>query len=139
MNELPIIQKAHDLTKWYVPILNSLPRNHEFGLGDRIVNGFYEVWKLILICRIDPPATAGGTDLPAITRPLLCRPFHGLDIYFALIPSIPLALHAGLHSGRPLTRTRVPMAFWLSGVVERMNNSCVNLFISLIIASASFR
>ena len=38
MNELPIIQKAYDLITWYVPILNSLPRNHKFLLGDRIAN-----------------------------------------------------------------------------------------------------
>ncbi len=35
MNELPMIQKTYDLIKWYVPILNRLPRNHKFLLGDR--------------------------------------------------------------------------------------------------------
>ena len=29
MNELPIIQKTHDLIQWYVPILNRLPRDHK--------------------------------------------------------------------------------------------------------------
>ena len=36
MNELPIIQKTHDLIKWYVPILNRLPRDHKFMLGDSL-------------------------------------------------------------------------------------------------------
>ncbi|SKB15083.1 hypothetical protein PL11201_690104 [Planktothrix sp. PCC 11201] len=27
MSELPIIQKTYDLIKWYVPILNRLPRD----------------------------------------------------------------------------------------------------------------
>jgi hypothetical protein len=27
--ELPIIQKTYDLVKWYVPILNKLPREHK--------------------------------------------------------------------------------------------------------------
>ena len=38
MSELPIIQKCYDLIKWYVPILNRLPRNHKFLLGDRIIS-----------------------------------------------------------------------------------------------------
>jgi len=43
MSELPIIQKTHDLIKWYVPILNRLPRDHKFVLGDRIATGLYEL------------------------------------------------------------------------------------------------
>jgi 23S rRNA-intervening sequence protein len=42
MNELPIIQKTYDLIKWYVPHLNKLPRDHKFGLGDRIIKGLYD-------------------------------------------------------------------------------------------------
>ncbi|GAA6617900.1 hypothetical protein [Scytonema sp. NUACC26] len=34
MEELPIIQKTYDLIKWYVPILNRLPKTHKFILGD---------------------------------------------------------------------------------------------------------
>ncbi|NJR63881.1 MAG: diversity-generating retroelement protein Avd [Cyanobacteria bacterium CRU_2_1] len=43
MPELPIIQKTHDLIKWYVPILNRLPRDHKFILGDRIIAGLYDL------------------------------------------------------------------------------------------------
>jgi hypothetical protein len=43
MNELPIIQKTHDLIQWYVPILNQLPRDHKFLLGDRIISGLYDL------------------------------------------------------------------------------------------------
>ena len=43
MSELSIIQKTYDLIKWYVPILNRLPRNHKFTLGERIVNGLYDL------------------------------------------------------------------------------------------------
>jgi hypothetical protein len=35
--ELPIIQKAHELILWYVPILNRLPRDQKFMLGDHSV------------------------------------------------------------------------------------------------------
>jgi retron-type reverse transcriptase len=41
MEELPIIQKTYDLIKWYVPILNRLPKVHKFALGDRMINGVY--------------------------------------------------------------------------------------------------
>ncbi len=43
MNELPIIQKTYDLIKYYVPILNRLPRDHKFILGDRIITGLYDL------------------------------------------------------------------------------------------------
>jgi hypothetical protein len=37
MSDLPVIQKTYDLIKWYVPILNRLPRHHKFTLGDRAI------------------------------------------------------------------------------------------------------
>jgi hypothetical protein len=43
MSELPIIQKTHDLIQWYVPVLNRLPRDHKFMLGDRIITGLYDL------------------------------------------------------------------------------------------------
>ncbi|MEM9567872.1 MAG: diversity-generating retroelement protein Avd [Cyanobacteria bacterium P01_E01_bin.34] len=50
-NELPIIQKTYDLIKWYVPILNRLPRDHKFNLGDRIVTGLYDLLKAFILAR----------------------------------------------------------------------------------------
>ncbi|NJP12496.1 MAG: diversity-generating retroelement protein Avd [Leptolyngbyaceae cyanobacterium RU_5_1] len=41
MSDLPIIQKTYDLIKWYVPILNRLPRDHKFLLGDRMITRLY--------------------------------------------------------------------------------------------------
>jgi hypothetical protein len=41
--DLPVIQKAYDLVKWYIPILNRLPRDHRFTLGERIINGLYDL------------------------------------------------------------------------------------------------
>ena len=43
MNDLPIIQKTYDLIKWYVPILNRLPRTHKFALVERITTGLYDL------------------------------------------------------------------------------------------------
>ena len=43
MKELPIIEKTYELIRWYVPILNRLPRSHKFALGDRLTTGLYEL------------------------------------------------------------------------------------------------
>ncbi len=37
MSDLPIIQKTYDLIKWDVPILNRLPKDHKFLLGNQII------------------------------------------------------------------------------------------------------
>ena len=41
MSELPILQKTYDFVKWYVPILNHLPRTHKYLLGDRLITNLY--------------------------------------------------------------------------------------------------
>ncbi|MGF1569408.1 MAG: diversity-generating retroelement protein Avd [Nodosilinea sp.] len=51
MTDLPIIQKTRDLIKWYVPILNRLPRKHKFTLGDRIVTGLYDLLEGLIKAR----------------------------------------------------------------------------------------
>jgi hypothetical protein len=43
MENLPIIQKTYDLIQWYIPILNRLPRNHKYLLGNRIITGLYDL------------------------------------------------------------------------------------------------
>ena len=50
-NELPIIQQTYDLIRWYVPILNRLPRDHKFALGDRITAGLYELLEGLILAR----------------------------------------------------------------------------------------
>jgi len=49
--ELPIIQKTYDLILWYVPLLNRLPRDHKFNLGDRIITGLYTILEDLLVAR----------------------------------------------------------------------------------------
>jgi hypothetical protein len=51
MSELPIIQKTYDLIKWYVPILNRLPRDHKFMLGDRIITTLYDLLEGLIRAR----------------------------------------------------------------------------------------
>jgi 23S rRNA-intervening sequence protein len=51
MQELPIIQKTYDLIKWYIPILNRLPRDHRFALGDRMTKGLYDLLEGLIRAR----------------------------------------------------------------------------------------
>jgi len=58
-SELPIIQKTYDLIYWYVPILNRLPRDHKFMLGDslrdgkaeRMITGLYDLLEALIQAR----------------------------------------------------------------------------------------
>ncbi|MBD1877177.1 diversity-generating retroelement protein Avd [Nodosilinea sp. FACHB-131] len=49
--DLPIVQKTYDLVKWYVPVLNKLPRDHKFLLGDRIITGLYDLLEGLILAR----------------------------------------------------------------------------------------
>ncbi len=53
VNELSVIQKAYDLILWYIPIINRLPRDHKFALGDRITTGLYELHAGLILARYD--------------------------------------------------------------------------------------
>lgn len=46
--DLPIIQKTYDFLKWYVPILNRLPRDYRFSIGDRIIKELYDVLENLI-------------------------------------------------------------------------------------------
>jgi hypothetical protein len=41
MQQLPILQKTYDYVKWYIPILNRLPRDHKYALGNRLIANLY--------------------------------------------------------------------------------------------------
>jgi hypothetical protein len=49
--DLPIIQKSYDLIQWYVPILNRLPRDHKFQIGNRMISGLYDLLESLIIAR----------------------------------------------------------------------------------------
>jgi hypothetical protein len=52
--ELPIIQKTYDLIKWYVPILQRLPRDYRFTLGERMMTGLYSLLEELIQARYAP-------------------------------------------------------------------------------------
>ncbi len=49
--ELPVIQKTYDLILWYVPILQRLPRDHRYTLGDRMIESLYEMLEELITAR----------------------------------------------------------------------------------------
>ena len=49
--ELPVIQKTYDLILWYVPLLQKLPRDHRFALGDRMIESLYELLEELIAAR----------------------------------------------------------------------------------------
>ena len=44
-------QKTYDFIKWYVPVLNRLPRNYRLGLGTRIINHLYDLLENLIRAR----------------------------------------------------------------------------------------
>lgn len=72
MEEIPIIQKTYDFIKWYVPILNRLPKNHRFLLGDRIVTGLYDFLEQLIQARFEKKQTRSPrkSQQPARYSPL---------------------------------------------------------------------
>jgi hypothetical protein len=53
MEQLPILQHTYDLIKWYIPILNRLPRNHKFNLGDRLITHLYGFLENLILARYE--------------------------------------------------------------------------------------
>jgi hypothetical protein len=51
MNDLSIVQKTYDLIKWYVPILNKLPRDHKYLLGNRIITELYNLLDSLIVAQ----------------------------------------------------------------------------------------
>lgn len=67
MSHLPIVQKTYDLIKLYVPILNRLPRDHKFLLGNRIITELYDVFDSSIVARYAKQKLA---QLEAFIEPL---------------------------------------------------------------------
>lgn len=51
MSDLTIIQKTYDLIKWYVPILNKLPRDHKLLLGSRTITELYNILDNLIMAQ----------------------------------------------------------------------------------------
>lgn len=51
-----IVAKAYDLLKTAIPLLNDLPRNFKFSLGDRLQNHLSDILELLIEAIYLPPA-----------------------------------------------------------------------------------
>ena len=49
--ELSVIQATYDAIKWYIPIIERLPKLHKFTLGDRIIGRLYELLEGLIDAR----------------------------------------------------------------------------------------
>jgi hypothetical protein len=49
--ELPIIEATLELVRWFIPLLNRLPRSHKFALGDDITRGLYSLLRGLVKAR----------------------------------------------------------------------------------------
>ncbi|MCX7048137.1 MAG: diversity-generating retroelement protein Avd [Candidatus Sumerlaeota bacterium] len=58
MQDLPVIQKMYDFILWYVPLLNKMPRDQKFILGDRIQGTLYDLLEGLIMARYDPNRVA---------------------------------------------------------------------------------
>jgi hypothetical protein len=92
--ELPIIQATLDLIQWFVPVLNRLPRDHRFALGDRLIAGLYDLLEGLVAAHY---ATAKLERLePLNARPDLLRLQIPLLHSFQLIDALDHRLRAVL-------------------------------------------
>ncbi len=48
MGEIAIIQRMYDFIQWYVPLLNRLPRDHRYTLGERMIKELYELLETMI-------------------------------------------------------------------------------------------
>jgi hypothetical protein len=51
--ELPIIQKTYDLILWLTPIINRLPRQYKFTLGDRMQSQIYDILEELIYAKFE--------------------------------------------------------------------------------------
>lgn len=106
MQDLPIIQKTYDLIKWYVPILNRLPRDHKFMLGDRITTGLYDLLEGLIQARYSANKLSKLETLNAQLD--LLRHQTRLLLDFQLI-----ATHRYEHAGTLLNNIGIDLGGWM--------------------------
>ncbi|MDF5733614.1 MAG: diversity-generating retroelement protein Avd [Rhizonema sp. PD38] len=106
MEELPIIQKTYDLIKWYVPILNRLPKAHKFALGDRMVSGLYDLLDGLLIARYNKEKLNQLESLKSLLD--ILRYQTRLLFDFQLIP-----IHRYEYAGKLINEIGIDLGGWI--------------------------
>jgi hypothetical protein len=112
MQDLPIIQKTYDLIKWYVPILNRLPRDHRFLLGNRIITSLYELLETLITVRYQRQKLA---QLIALNSKLdILRHQTRLLLDFELIPA-----HRYQYAGQLINAIGTDLGGWIKQQRQR--------------------
>ncbi|MBW4671472.1 MAG: diversity-generating retroelement protein Avd [Cyanomargarita calcarea GSE-NOS-MK-12-04C] len=120
MEELPIIQKTYDLIKWYVPILNRLPKSHKFTLGDRMINELYDLLSNLIIARYAQEKLA---QLESINSKLdILRYQTRLLFEFQVI-----AVHRYEYAGKLINEIGVDLGGWIKQQNKRQQSKTSNL------------
>lgn len=52
--ELEVIQKVYDFIKWISPLINRMPRDRKFTIGDRLLNHWYDMLEMLLEAKYSP-------------------------------------------------------------------------------------
>ncbi len=111
--ELPIIEACLDLIRWFVPLLHRLPRQHKFGLGDRLIGNLYHLLEQLVQARyaslklpILEPLKAHIVVIQLQIR--LLHQFHLLDLSRYEHASRLITTIAKQHSGWLLRQRRQP-------------------------------
>jgi hypothetical protein len=84
--ELPIIETCLDLIRWFVPLLNRLPRQHKFGLGDRLTSNLYHLLEQLVQARYAqdklPILASLKAQIVVIQLQIrLLHQFHAIDLH----------------------------------------------------------
>jgi hypothetical protein len=61
---------------WYVPLLNRLPRDHRFTLGERIINSLYELLEELVSAQQFSIWQEGWRNLLYARKIIIFRPIH---------------------------------------------------------------
>jgi len=112
MEELPIIQKTYDLITWYVPLLNHLPKDHKFILGDRMIERLYGLLEGLIIARY---AKQKLIQLEALNTELdIIRYQTRLLLDFRLIP-----VHRYEYAGKAINEIGMELGGWIKQQHQR--------------------
>jgi hypothetical protein len=113
--DLPIIEACLDLIRWFVPLLNRLPRQHKYGLADRLINNLYHLMEELVQARY------ARLKLP-ILEPLKAR-IVVIQLQIRLLHQFQLIEMARYeHASRLITAIAKQHSGWLSQQ-QRLANS----------------
>lgn len=111
--DLPIIEACLDLIHWFIPLLHRLPRQHKFGLADRLIGNLYHLLEQLVHARyaraklpILEPLKAHIVVIQLQVR--LLHQFHLIDMRRYEHASRLITSIAKQHSGWLLQQRRQP-------------------------------